>query len=111
MPNLIVLDATLERYKNGSDSNGVQTLVHSYANSRFSTLIISHPRFTRTLITKAEFSSCDIILNCLCQCRYCSVNNMNKLSLVGLQLPEKYKDNFDVSSEGPWSGVTSYYSH
>ena len=25
----------------------------------------------------------------------------NKLSLVGMQLPEKYKENFDVSSEGP----------
>ena len=24
---------------------------------------------------------------------------MNKLSLVGMWLPEKYKDNFDVSSE------------
>jgi hypothetical protein len=32
---------------------------------------------------------------------------MNKLSLVGMQLPEKYKENFDVSSEGPSSGVTS----
>jgi hypothetical protein len=30
---------------------------------------------------------------------------MNKLSLVGRQLPEKYKENFDVSSEGPSSGV------
>jgi hypothetical protein len=29
---------------------------------------------------------------------------MNKLSLVGMQLPEKYKGNFDVSSEGPSSG-------
>ena len=27
-----------------------------------------------------------------------------KLSLVGMQLPEKYKENFDVSSEGPSSG-------
>jgi hypothetical protein len=26
---------------------------------------------------------------------------INKLSLVGMQLPEKYKKNFDVSSEGP----------
>jgi hypothetical protein len=34
-----------------------------------------------------------------------SVNNMNKLSLVGLQLPEKYKENFNVSNEGPSSGV------
>jgi hypothetical protein len=30
---------------------------------------------------------------------------MNKLSLLGMQLPEKYKENLDVSSEGPWSGV------
>ena len=34
-----------------------------------------------------------------------SANNMNKLSLVGMQLPEKYKENFDVSSEGTSSGV------
>jgi hypothetical protein len=26
-----------------------------------------------------------------------SANNMNKLSLVGMQLSEKYKENFDVS--------------
>ena len=32
---------------------------------------------------------------------------MKKLSLVGMQLPEKCKENFDVSSEGPSSGVTS----
>jgi hypothetical protein len=32
---------------------------------------------------------------------------MNKPLLVGMQLPEKYKENFDVSSEGPLSGVTS----
>ena len=31
---------------------------------------------------------------------------MNKLSLVGMQSPEKYKENFHVSSEGPASGVT-----
>ena len=31
---------------------------------------------------------------------------MNKLSLVGIQLPEEYKENFDVSSEGPSSGVS-----
>jgi hypothetical protein len=31
-----------------------------------------------------------------------AVGNINKLSLmVGMQLPEKYKENFDVSSEGP----------
>jgi hypothetical protein len=28
---------------------------------------------------------------------------MNKLSLVGMQLPGKYKANFNVSSEGPLS--------
>ena len=33
---------------------------------------------------------------------------MKKLSLVGMQLPEKCKENFDVSSEGPSSGITSY---
>jgi hypothetical protein len=26
---------------------------------------------------------------------------INKLSLVGMQLPEKYKENFDVLSEDP----------
>ena len=31
---------------------------------------------------------------------------MYKLSLIGTQLAEKYKENFDVSSEGPLSGVT-----
>jgi hypothetical protein len=31
---------------------------------------------------------------------------MNKLSLVGMQLPEKYKENFDVLSKGPSSGVS-----
>jgi hypothetical protein len=36
--------------------------------------------------------------------------SMNKLSLVGMQLAEKYKENFDVSSEGPSSGVTSQNS-
>jgi hypothetical protein len=40
---------------------------------------------------------CDIILYCMFPC---SANNMNKLSLVGMQLPEKYEENFDVSSEG-----------
>ena len=29
---------------------------------------------------------------------------LNKLSLVGMQLSEKYEENFDVSSEGPSSG-------
>ena len=32
---------------------------------------------------------------------------MNKLSLLGMQLPEKYKEKFDVLSEGPSFGVTS----
>jgi hypothetical protein len=30
---------------------------------------------------------------------------MNKLSLVWMQLPEKCKENFDVSSEGPSASV------
>ena len=33
--------------------------------------------------------------------------SMNKLSLVGMQLLEKYKENFGVSSEGPPCGVNS----
>ena len=32
---------------------------------------------------------------------------MNKLLLVGMQLPEKYKENFNISSKGPSSVVTS----
>ena len=32
---------------------------------------------------------------------------MNKLSLVGMHLLEKHKENFDASSEGPSLGVTS----
>jgi hypothetical protein len=35
------------------------------------------------------------------------VNNINKLSLVGMQQLEKYTENFDISSEGPSSGVAS----
>jgi hypothetical protein len=31
-----------------------------------------------------------------------------KFSLVGRQLPKKYKENFDVSSEGPLSGARVY---
>jgi hypothetical protein len=27
--------------------------------------------------------------------------------LIGIQLPEKYKENFNVSSEGPSSGTTA----
>ena len=34
---------------------------------------------------------------------------INKLSLVGMQLPGKYKENFDVTSEGPSYGVTGRY--
>jgi hypothetical protein len=34
--------------------------------------------------------------------------NYNKLSLVGMQLPEEYKENFDVSSEDPSSGVSRW---
>jgi hypothetical protein len=33
---------------------------------------------------------------------------MNKLSLVGMQIPETYKENFNVSNEVPSSGVTTY---
>ena len=29
------------------------------------------------------------------------VKDLNKLSLVGMQLLEKYEENFDVLSEGP----------
>jgi hypothetical protein len=36
---------------------------------------------------------------------------MNKLSLVGMQLLGKYKESFDVSSEGPSSGVTRELKH
>jgi hypothetical protein len=37
-------------------------------------------------------------------------NNMNKLLFVGMQLPEKYKENFDVSSEDPSSGLELLHS-
>ena len=39
-------------------------------------------------------------------CTVCIANNINinTFSLVGMQVPEKYKENFDVSSEGPSSG-------
>jgi hypothetical protein len=30
--------------------------------------------------------------------------NKKAFGLIGIQLPEKYKENFDVSSEGPSSG-------
>jgi hypothetical protein len=30
-----------------------------------------------------------------------AVTQNNKLSLIGMQLPEKYKEKFDFSSEGP----------
>jgi hypothetical protein len=33
---------------------------------------------------------------------------MYKLSLVGMQLPEKYKENFNILGEGPSSGVNPY---
>ena len=36
---------------------------------------------------------------------------MNKLSLAGMQLPEKYEENFDVSSEGPSSGAGRVWSN
>jgi hypothetical protein len=38
-------------------------------------------------------STAETGLKCICV--------YNKLSLAGMQLPEKYKENFDVSSEGP----------
>jgi hypothetical protein len=34
----------------------------------------------------------------------------NKVSLVEMQQPEKYKANFDVSSEGPSSGILTKLS-
>jgi hypothetical protein len=40
-----------------------------------------------------------IILKGLCQCRLVSI--ITKLGLIGIQLREKYKENFDVLSEGP----------
>jgi hypothetical protein len=33
-------------------------------------------------------------------CMYFLVLNMNKLSVVEMQVPEIYKENFDVSNEG-----------
>ena len=34
------------------------------------------------------------------------LDSVNKLSfMIGMQVPEKYKENFDVSSEGATSGV------
>ena len=32
---------------------------------------------------------------------------MQKLRVIGIQLPEKYKENFDVSSEGPTMAQTA----
>ena len=46
------------------------------------------------IVSKGHFT--DIILNSLCQCRYYSANNMNKLSWGYATIPEKYKENFDV---------------
>ena len=40
--------------------------------------------------------------------KYMHDTQVNKLSLVGMQLPEKYKENFEVSGEGPSSGLTPY---
>jgi hypothetical protein len=54
---------------------------------------------------KLQFPYYGIILNNSSVCIVGS-GNTNKLSLVGMQLPEKYKENFDVSSEGPSSGVS-----
>ena len=46
-----------------------------------------------------------MVLNSLCQYTGIgSANNIRKFRIdIGIQLPEKYKDNFDVSSEGPSS--------
>jgi hypothetical protein len=43
---------------------------------------------------------------CCLKCHYFIY--INKLSLVGMKKREKYKENFDVSSEGPSSAVTRY---
>ena len=40
-------------------------------------------------------------------CASVGSDNINTLSLVGMQLLEKYKENFDVSSKGPLSGFNS----
>jgi hypothetical protein len=37
---------------------------------------------------------------------YTQTNDQTKLRLIGMQLPEIYKENVDVSSEGPSSGVS-----
>jgi hypothetical protein len=50
------------------------------------------------LYKRCELSTC-IWLICL---------RFIKLSLVGMQLPAKYKENFDVSSEGPSSGYSRH---
>ena len=46
-----------------------------------------------------------MVLNSLCQYTGIgSANNIRKFRIdIGIQLPEKYKENFDVSSEGPSS--------
>ena len=56
---------------------------------------------TKGLRTKIRSFTCTVFVS------VGSGNEMNNLSLVGMQLPEKYKENFDVSSEGPSSGVIS----
>jgi hypothetical protein len=54
------------------------------------------PVVTVKLITNSINSNSNKIDGC---------SKYDKLSLVGMQLPEKYKENFDVSSEGPSSGI------
>ena len=69
---------------------------------------------TTVLVSIFITTNCDVrvrhehmlALYLLVSYRSTSTVYMNKLSLVGMQLPEKYKENFDVSSEGPSSGVT-----
>ena len=46
---------------------------------------------------------CRELFTCLQEFVHVNGNLMNKLSLVGMQLPEKYKGIFFVSSEGPSS--------
>jgi hypothetical protein len=38
--------------------------------------------------------------------KYLKLKIITKLALVGTQLPEKNKEKLDVSSEGPFSGIS-----
>ena len=67
---------------------------------------------TRVYSFRAESVALNGLIKCrhITTCCFCasvgSANN-NKLSLVGIQEPEQYKEKFAVSSEGPSPGVTS----